>query len=254
MNTIKILIALSLLSLWRTTLSAPSEMLMIPAGTYLIGNSNGRYDEKPQLKVQLNAFMIDRYEVSNAKFKHFIEKTAYKPQGPWKRGFPIGGEKLPVRFITWYDAKNYANWVKKRLPTEAEWEAAATPISKTSFTNQPFIIGPTHIDTKIDVNQWGLYHIAGNVREWVADWYDKYQYQALANKKTIENPQGPADGTPPAAHFLENNLSAGNERSTRKIVRGASWIAVHANNSRRWAHNPNHWYNDIGFRCVSSII
>ncbi len=253
MNNLKIIIALSILSLWRTGLSAPDEMVMIPAGAYTLGDSNGRYDEKPQLTVQLNRFLIDRYEVSNAQFKRFVETTGYKPQGPWKRGFPAWGDQLPVRFISWYDAHAYAKWAKKRLPTEAEWEAAAGKnTSQTAVVNQPFILGPLWVDAKIDINQWGLFNMGGNVREWVADWYDKYQYRTLLANLQLSNPKGPADGTPPEPHFLENNLSAGNERSTRKVVRGASWIAPdHVRKSRRWAHNPHHWYNDIGFRCVS---
>lgn len=241
------------------------EMVKVPAGPYSLGNSQERYDERPQLLVHLGAFLIDRYEVSNAQFQRFIDQSGYSPQGPWKEGFPTGGEKLPVRFVTWYDAQAYAQWAKKRLPTEAQWEAA---VGKNIFpwgdswklgqsvTYQTVDAGPQAVDLPLDRNPLGIVNLAGNVREWVADWYDRYTYQSLANSSMIQDPQGPADHTPPEKRFVDHQLTAGNERSTRKVVKGASWVAHHPDlvrKSHRWAHNPHYWYNDIGFRCVFNL-
>ena len=242
-----------------------SEMVEIPAGVYSLGDSQGRYDERPQLSVRLHAFLIDRREVSNIQFQRFVQQSGYSPQGPWKEGFPTGGERLPVRLITWYDAQAYAKWAGKQLPTETQWEAAAGknifPWGDTwqmgrSITDQPVEAGPQEVDLSLERHPLGILNLAGNVREWVATWYDRYAYQTLANLPIIEDPQGPMDHTPPEQRFIDAQLTAGNERSTRKVVKGASWVAHHPDwvrKSHRGAHNPHHWYNDLGFRCVFNL-
>ena len=106
-------------------------MVIIPAGEFLMGNpeGKGRADEWPQRSVYLDEFAIDQVEVTNARFLAFVATTGHRsPPNPYGTG-PLlsvkGIEQLPVVQTTWYDAKAYCSWAKKRLPTEAEWEKAA---------------------------------------------------------------------------------------------------------------------------------
>jgi len=240
------------------------EMIYIPAGLCYQGSDIGRYDEKPLHKVKLDAFFIDIHEVTNVQFARFVQTTGYVPQGPWLRGYNVGEDLLPVRYITWYDAKTYAEWTGKRLPTEAEWEKAARGTGKTIFpwgdNWSPQVLfsvsGPTPVGTnRLDISPYGCFDMGGNVFEWVNDWYDRYYYEAFSNDIAI-NPQGPPDGAEPEEKFIKSKTAAGNERSTRKVIKSGGWQANFAKNNMRianrmWA-NPNYWLNDTGFRCAVS--
>jgi formylglycine-generating enzyme required for sulfatase activity len=109
----------------------PVPMVTIPAGEFLMGNpeGKGRADEWPQRSVYLDEFAIDRVEVTNERYLAFVATTGHQsPPNPYGTGplvFAKGIEQLPVVQTTWYDAKAYCSWAKKRLPTEAEWEKAA---------------------------------------------------------------------------------------------------------------------------------
>ena len=109
----------------------PVPMVLIPAGEFLMGNpeGKGRADEWPQRSVYLDAFAIDQVEVTNERYMAFVAATGHRnPPNSYGTG-PLrsitGIEQLPVVQTTWYDAKAYCGWAKKRLPTEAEWEKAA---------------------------------------------------------------------------------------------------------------------------------
>ncbi|WP_299535394.1 formylglycine-generating enzyme family protein [Ulvibacterium sp.] len=132
------------------TKKPPSGMVLIPAGTFMMGASNGQEMEKPIHEVSLDAFYMDTHEVTVAQFRKFVKATDYvtdaekkggciiydgtdfvKKEGvDWRfdaRGNPHikSGDDLPVTHLSWNDANAYAKWVGKRLPTEAEWEYAA---------------------------------------------------------------------------------------------------------------------------------
>ena len=241
-------------------------MVRIAGGVHTIGDADGRYDERPPVEVVLSPFLIDRSEVTNAQFERFVAASGYAPVGPWRRGYPPGGAELPVRFVTWHDAAAYARWARRRLPTEAEWEAAAGPQrwpwGPTSAPG-PAVIGrgpdggPTATGASPDVTARGAFHMGGNVREWVADWYDRYRWRAYAKSPVRPvDPTGPADGEPPEARFVAAGAVATNERSTRKVARGGGFASRRADNARRArrvAHNPRHWFDDVGFRCAVSL-
>ncbi len=129
---------------------ARSEMVQIPAGSFVMGSNDGYENEKPTHRVYVNAFYLDKYEVTVAQFKMFVDARGYKTDAEkagsssiwngkeWKdvagihwlhdaEGKLIGRERmnLPVIHVSWNDAVAYAKWAGKRLPTEAEWEYAA---------------------------------------------------------------------------------------------------------------------------------
>jgi len=249
---------------YRSTLDG-AEMVRIPGGIYPIGSESGRYDEKPQIMVRIGSFLMDRREVSNKQFEKFVASSGYRPQGPWRQGYPQGGENLPVRFVSHKDARSYARFVKRRLPTEAEWEIATggktfpfgeTWNPKPPVTGRTLEQGPMPVYQSQDKSAFGVLNMAGNVREWIADWYDRYQYRTLSKQAFIQNPRGPRDHSPPEDQYQKTNTAPGNERSTRKVVRSASFAAMHQDTSRsskRGAQNPNEWFNDLGFRCVLGL-
>ena len=238
-------------------------MVRIAAGPLQMGSMNGAHDEKPLHSVILSAYLIDQHEVANAQFARFVAESHYQPQGPYMRGFTKGTEQMPVRFVTWHDAAAYARWAGRTLPTEAQWERAAKgPKSLTYPWGDAYQAGLARLggavaDGPIAVGSLlqgasaeGCLDMAGNVWEWVADWYDRYGYAAVA-ANTL-NPSGPADGTPPEERFRKNSTASGNERSTLKVIRGGAWSSrpdMARAAVRMWS-SPEHWLNDTGFRCA----
>ena len=102
------------------------DMIFIPAGRQMGTDQSGHDDENPQHDVQIKAFCLDRYAVTNLQYKDFVDATGRRTPVHWQGGtFPIDKGDHPVVNVTWEDACAYAEWVNKRLPTEAEWEWAA---------------------------------------------------------------------------------------------------------------------------------
>jgi formylglycine-generating enzyme required for sulfatase activity len=197
-----------------------TSMVLIPAGEFQMGSNDGHDYEKPVHTVYLNAFYIDKYEVTNAQYKKFVKATGHKgPEGysyvngNWQNGFKpwtdpnFNGDDQPVGCVSWKDAKAYAKWARKRLPTEAEWEKAARGglVGKkyswgNTLTHDAANYGGTGGKDKWEYtspvgsfspNGYGLYDMAGNVWEWCADRYDS-NYYANSPKS---NPKGPIWGS-----------------------------------------------------------
>ncbi|MDE0315389.1 MAG: SUMF1/EgtB/PvdO family nonheme iron enzyme [Candidatus Poribacteria bacterium] len=249
------------------TPSAPVNMVLIPAGEFQMG-SNESDDEKPVHTVYTDAFYMDKYEVTNAQYKAFLQAN---PQ--WQKGkiaskyhdgdylkhwnsnnYPSGKANHPVTFVSWYAAMAYAEWAGKRLPTEVEWEKAArgTLVGKkypwgdsisSTRANYNKDIGDTTFVGKYSSNSYGLYDMAGNVLEWCLDRYDENFYGTASRQNPIAG--GNIKGI--TGNFLNSTVT--------RVLRGGSW-SVLAQNVRvadRTKGNPTLSYFGAGFRCVKVV-
>lgn len=233
----------------------PVPMIIIPAGEFLMGSpeGQGRPDEWPQRSVYLDAFEIDQVEVTNERYMRFVKATGHRPPpDPFGTG-PLqsikGLEQLPVVQTTWYDAKAYCTWAQKRLPTEAEWEKAARGTDGRLYPwgNDPPTPRRANFDREWDDQRtlhavgslpegdspYGVKDMAGNAREWVADWYDADYYAQAPDR----NPQGPE------------------KKGVVRSIRGGSWHSP-ANDIRAAARGRGGFAlqtHGTGFRCARSL-
>jgi serine/threonine protein kinase/formylglycine-generating enzyme required for sulfatase activity len=168
------------------------EMVLVPAGEFVMGSNGYNADEKPEHTVSLPAFYIDKYEVTNAQYKAFCDATGRKPPDnpSYDPNYFEGKPDSPVIGITRDEAREYARWAGKRLPTEEEWEKAASWDPATQKKRQwpwgdredlsreanlgtgrpaPVTEHPT------DRSAYGVYGMAGNAYEWVDSYYDAYK-------------------------------------------------------------------------------
>jgi sulfatase modifying factor 1 len=201
----------------------------IPGGRFLMGQDDGRDEERPAHFVTVAPFRIARYQVTNADF------AAFRP-------FAFDNPALPVTSVSWFDAVEYCAWltgqwgIPVRLPTEAEWEFAARGGHHQALypwgNELPEAIpgrwreGPEPVGQSTP-NAYGLYDMCQNVHEWCRDWYDPVYYSSSPE----DNPQGPPNGT-------------------RRASRGGAW-RHHIKFSRCAARSsipPDFRYADYGFR------
>jgi len=235
------------------------EMILLPGGSFVMGDAKGAPDEKPH-KVSVGAFHIDKYEVTQEHYRKMVGSDYSR----WKN------KNAPVEQVTWASAVKYCNARSKaegltpcydtttwtcnfsangyRLPTEAEWEYAARAGTTTSYSfgtsasalrNFAWVKDnsggrPREVGKKLP-NPWGLYDMYGNVAEWCNDLYAVDYYQ----KGPAQNPRGPASGS-------------------KRVVRGGSWNskASDCRSSYRSSDNPAYsdvcigYYDVYGLRCV----
>ncbi len=207
------------------------DYVLVPAGAFRMGDTfgDGEARERPAHTVELDAFYIGKYEMTNGEWKKFRDDPGYDDPKFWPGGRVVpkdqipywtdarnhgGGtpdtDRYPLLGVNWDSAVAYCNWLsaktgqKYRLPTEAEWEKAARgtdgrryPWGNTidhSFANY---VGTAAFDTGTQVGRYesgkspyGVYDMAGNVMEWCSDWYSR-DYYAVSPRK---NPQGPKTG------------------------------------------------------------
>jgi formylglycine-generating enzyme required for sulfatase activity len=183
----------------------PTPMSFVEAGSFLMGSTEGSTDHQPARMVYLDDFWIATYEVTNSNYQEFVDEANHRAPDHWPDGeFPVGLENHPVVGVTWHDAQQYCEWDDgKRLPTEAEWEKAARGTDERRW---PW--GNTNTDGyantlesgvgqtapvgsySADLSPYGVRDLAGNVQEWVNDWYHA-DYYAVA---VTHNPPGPISG------------------------------------------------------------
>jgi len=225
-----------------TPTSAPSNKpntVYIPGGEFILGSDTGNEDETPQQRMVISGFNIDKYPVTNAQYKEFVDATGRTPPRHWKNGtYPEGIADHPVTWVTWYDAAAYAEWAGKRLPTELEWEKAArgtegliypwgnTFDSRKVNSSESGLKGTSPVGAYPEgVSPFGLFDMAGNVWEWTADWYQGYR------------------GT------LYELSRYGQQY---KVLRGGSWYDGQSSvrTTTRKSFDPNQGFSTIGFRCA----
>lgn len=233
-----------------STMASPADgaiLVFIPAGEFLRGSHdsdlNADEDEKPQHTVSLDAFWIDRIEVTNDMYRQCVQSEQCTEPAHSPRYGSIEYGNHPALGISWDQAVEYCTWAGRRLPTEAEWEKAARGTDGRIYPWGNEAPDPTRlnfdhlIDDTVEVGNYpagaspyGVLDMAGNVWEWVADGYDENYYAESPEK----NPQG--------------GVSV-----NRRVLRGGSW-STQAHNvrvSNRFWGFPGRNDTD-GFRCALS--
>ena len=252
----------------RAKLPAHDEMVRIPAGTFLMGSDrkvdrNAYPAEFPQRKVYLDAYEIDKYEVTTVQFLKFVLASNRDPLIDWQYdggNFQETMANHPVMHVSWFDADAYCKWAGKRLPTSAEWEKAArgedgrifpwgnepAGLSRANFGRtglsgpvrdrpERLLLYPPIISVdkyENGASPYGVFQMAGNVAEWTADWYDPNYYKKAPDR----NPKGP-------------------EKGTQRAFRGGGWIdsTPTVRPAQRNGTEPNTKMNWLGFRCARDV-
>jgi formylglycine-generating enzyme required for sulfatase activity len=214
-------------------------MVVIPSGEFTMGSQDGDADERPEHKVQVDSFSIDVYEVTVGQYAEFLRAEGFHSPLDWNTMNQLAYQKRPVSNVDWADAAAYCKWAGKRLPTEAEWEKAARGTDgrvypwgndpPTSLHANYGKTGSHNYEALAPVgalekgkSPYGLYDMAGNVWEWVSDWYDNNYYK--------NSPQQNPEGLPTGGF---------------KVIRGGAW-----NTSARTLRSSDRYWDPPSFRSL----
>ena len=232
------------------------DQVFVGSGLFWMGltQSNGQTNEQPQHRVWISDLWIDRTEVTNAQYRACVDASECRSPEKWH-----AGDSHPVVWVSWEMADNYCRWKGMRLPTEAEWEKAASwcpscldPEHKRAFPwgdekptcahavmdEEEFGCGAQStwpVGSKADgASAYGALDMGGNVWEWTADWYDA---RAYVDRDNVANPPGPVKGD-------------------TRVLRGGSWATKppYLRAAGRLKYLPPPTFQDVGvgFRCVES--
>lgn len=234
-----------------------TDMIVIRGGDYFRGSSSGNRDEMPCHQITVSSFALDVHPVTNEQFVRFLDvmggekdtqhrdlirlRDSRIKRSAGKLSIESGYQKHPVVGVTWYGAMLYANWVGKRLPTEAEWEIAASgagaalryPTGNQIEKHQAnFFSSDTTPVMSYPASPIGLYDMAGNVYEWCYDWYAYNYYEVSVQEPS--NPKGPLQGV-------------------YRVLRGGCWKSLKEDLrcGRRHRNNPGTVNGTYGFRCAA---
>jgi formylglycine-generating enzyme required for sulfatase activity len=227
-------------------------MRFVPAGEFEMGSDSSEYaEEEPGHTVYLDDYYIDKYEVTNARYKACVDagvcqqpnETSSATRSDYYGNPEFDG--YPVIYVDWDMAATYCEvWRGSHLPTEAQWEKAARGSDGRSYpwgegidaslANYHYAVGDTTAVGTYEVSQspYGVYDMSGNVWEWVTDWYDENYYETLGD--LTDNPTGPSGG-----QF--------------HVLRGGSWINEAdfvRTFTRGWNDLSYFDFADFGFRCA----
>lgn len=209
----------------------PPGMVLVPSGEFICGENGRSPDEGPSRKVFLDAFYIDKNEVTNAEYKKVFPGHS----------FAKGQELFPVTGVSWSEAMDYASKTGKRLPTEAEWEKAARGEDGREYpwgaeyssnqcnTMESKLDGPVRVGSYLGGGSpWGCMDMAGNAYEWVVDWYDRYE---------------------------GNNIIVKDYGQIYRVLRGGSFATekFNARCARRHFDRMDAKRADYGFRCAKDV-
>lgn len=249
-------------------LAADYKMVRIPAGEFQMGsnNSEAKDHEKPVHIVYVDEFYIDIHPVTNTEYKAFIDANPEWQKDHISRGdylkhwngnnYPQGKGNHPVTYMNWYAAMAYAQWTGKRLLTEAEWEKAARGgLTGQTYQSEDFmnaskanynhaVAGTISVRT-YPPNNYGLYDMTGNVREWCLDEYNSDFYKNSPRR----NPMA-------GSNNIDETINSFKDVRTSRVLRGNSWrfIRQSVQVTRRFDYPPMYATDDIGFRCAKSVI
>ena len=250
--------------------AAAPGMACIPGGAFLRGINGGNHAAaRPQSRVWVQTFYMDTHEVTYGDYKACEQAGRCRKSGPNYQDFD--NPRQPINGVSWYDAKKFCAVQGKHLPTEAEWEKAARgtqgwlyPWGNEPATCERAVIKdergrscgkPQNSSTHADVgrpepvgtfapNPYGLYDMAGNAWEWVADWFTP-SWRECGKACQGVDPRGPCGGREPCPGYKD------------KVVRGGSWFwpAEYATTVRRRSHVPANKpvFHHFGFRCAASL-
>ena len=225
-------------------------MILVPEGNFSMGSNNGDADESPIHSVYLDAFYIDKFEVTNALYQDCVNAGACKPPvqaDSFTRSSYYGNPQygnFPVVYVDWNMANAYCGWRDASLPTEAQWEKAARGGDERTYpwgrgfdcqkaNYQGCINGTSEVGSyENGKSPYGVYDMAGNVWEWVADWYSEAYYRS----SPPSNPEGIDQGR-------------------ARVLRGGSWNRDPYNirTSNRVNYAPAYSNFDAGFRCARTV-
>ena len=221
------------------------DLIYISAGEFIMGSEDVEDDESQIHIVYLDNFWIDKTEVTNAMYNLCV--AAGRCTTPFNNSL-FNNELYknhPVVYVSWYDAIDYCSWANRRLPTEAEWEKAARGIDgriypwgegiDEGFANYyENVFDTTSVGSyPRGASPYGVLDMAGNVSEWVSDWYS-IEYYSIS---PLDNPTGPEDGD-------------------RRILRGGGLDSspIRLRSADRLRNDPGNSYFNVGFRCATSSI
>jgi formylglycine-generating enzyme required for sulfatase activity len=227
------------------------EFVYVPAGEFLMGSDpkidpKSQKEEQPQHKVNLDAYWIGKYPVTNRQYQLFIKENKQAPPIIWEdNNYSQGKAEHPVVYVNWNNAQAFCTWLSEKtkhkinLPTEAQWEKAARGTDgriypwgnqspNSTLANYSKLIGDTSVVESYvkGISPYGAMNMSGNVWEWVADWYSNYSSEPLFNPVVLVE-------------------------GAYRILRGGSWVnsEINLRSANRGRVSSSGLGNNFGFRC-----